>query len=148
MVKKEVKKNRFDNWRRPKIRHGKLTKWHWVVFYPENFKLGSKTDIGAFTAIFAQYGVIIEDYVQLGSHCTLYSVSTIDNKQGPVVLKKNCRIGSQSVVMPGVTIGENAIIGAQSFVNKDVPPNEVWAGSPARFLMSLAQYLEKRKKEN
>ena len=137
---------RFGDWQQPEIEHGKLTKWNWVVYRPENFKLEKRTDIGAFTAIFAHHGVTIEDEVQIGSHCTLYSASTIDEKQGPVVLKKNCRIGSHSVVMPGVTVGENTIVGAQSFVNKDLPPNEVWAGSPARFIITLEQYSEKLKK--
>ena len=73
----------------------------------ENLKLGYKTDIGAFTYINAKYGVVIEDYVEIGSHCSIYSISTIDNKKGMVVLKKNCKIGSHSVVMPEVTVGEN-----------------------------------------
>ena len=149
MAKRKIKKDRFDNWQQPKIEHGKLTKWNWVVYRPENFKLGKKTDIGVFTAIFAHYGVTIEDEVQIGSHCTLYSASTIDDKQGPVVLKRNSRIGSHSIVMPGVTVGENTIVGAQSFVNKDLPANEVWAGSPVCFIMTLEEYLkklEKRKK--
>lgn len=138
--------DRFDKWQPPKIEHGKLTEWNWVVYRPENFKLGKKTDIGVFSAIFANYGVVIEDEVQIGSHCTLYSASTIDDKQGPVVLKKNCRVGSHSIVMPGVTIGENTIVGAQSFVNRNLPPNEVWAGSPARFIMTLYEYSKKLKK--
>ena len=137
--------DRFKNWQPPKIEHGKLTEYNWVVYKPENFKLGQKTDIGAFTAIFAHHGVTIEDEVQIGSHCTLYSVSTIDDKQGPVVLKKNSRIGSHSIVMPGITVGENTIVGAQSFVNKDLPPNVVAAGVPAKVVMPLEKYLEKLK---
>src|SRR3989338_2458900 len=138
--------NRFQDWQPPEMEHGKLTKYNWVVYYPQNLILGNKTDIGAFTAIFAHYGVTIEDEVQIGSHCTLYSFSTIDEKQGPVVLKKNSRIGSHSIVMPGVTVGKNTIVGAQSFLNKDLPPNEVWAGSPAKFLMTREEYSEKLKK--
>lgn len=141
-----MKKDRFDSWQQPKIEHGKLTKWNWVVYHPQNLKLGRKTDIGAFTAIFAHHGVVIGDEVQIGSHCTLYSASTIDEKEGPVILERNCRIGSHSIVMPGVTVGENTIVGAQSFVNKDLPSNEVWVGSPARFLMPLNDYLEKLEK--
>lgn len=140
--------DRFQNWQPPKVEHGKLTEWNWVVYHPQNFKLGQKTDIGAFTAIFAHYGVIIEDEVQIGSHCTLYSASTIDEKKGPVTLKQNCRLGSHSVVMPGVTIGENTVVGAQSFVNKNLSPNEVWAGSPVKFLMTRDEYLEKLRKRN
>ena len=74
----------------------------------------------------------IEDQVQIGSHCAIYSVSTIDNKTGHVLLKKNCRIGSHSTIMPGVIIGENAVVGAHSFVNKNVPDNEIVVGVPAR----------------
>jgi acetyltransferase-like isoleucine patch superfamily enzyme len=65
--------------------------------------------IGAFTHINAKHGVTIEDFVQIGSDCSIYSFSTIDEKTGPVTLKKGCRVGSHSVVMPGVTIGENAV---------------------------------------
>lgn len=128
---------RFKNWRAPKIVEGKLTKWYWLVRQVKNFKLGKNTDIGAFTYINAQTGVLIEDDVQIGSHCSIYSVSTIDNKQGKVELKKNCKIGSHSVIMPGVTIGENSVIGAFSFVNKDVPPNVVACGVPAKIIKKL-----------
>ena len=123
---------RFKNWKYPKIEEGKLTKYNWVVQYKKNFRLGQRTDIGSFTYINAKYGVIIEDDVQIGSHCSIYSVSTIDNKKGEVVLKKNCKIGSHSIIMPGVTIGENSIIGALSLVDKDIPSNVVAFGVPVR----------------
>ena len=95
------------------------------------------TDIGAFTYINAKYGVTIEDFVQIGSHCSIYSVSTIDNKQGRVRLKKNCKIGSHSVIMPGVTVGENAIVGACCFVTCDVPDNVIAAGVPATVIKEI-----------
>lgn len=129
---------RFEHWEMPQLEHGKLTKWNWMVQYPENLHLGKYTDIGAFTYINAKYGVIIEDYVQIGSHCSIYSESTIDNKHGKVVIRRNARIGSHSVVMPGVTIGENSIVGAFSFVNKDIPPNVVAYGIPARIIRKLS----------
>ena len=50
----------------------------------------------------------------------------------PVVLKDGCDIGVGSVICPGVTVGEGAIIGAGSVVNKDIPNFEVWAGVPTR----------------
>ena len=81
--------------------------------------------------------MIIEDYVEIGSHCSIYSVSTIDNKKGRVILKKNCKIGSHSVVMPGVTVGENSIVGAFSFVNKNIPDNVIAYGIPARVVKRL-----------
>ena len=127
---------RFKDWKYPDIEEGKLTKYNWIVQHKDKLKLGYKTDIGAFTYINAKNGVIIEDYVQIGSHCSIYSVSTIDNKEGQVILKKNCRIGSHSVVMPDVTIGENSIIGAFSFVKRDIPDNVVAIGVPAKVIKS------------
>ena len=127
-----MSEDRFKNWQPPHIEDGKPTKYNWVVQHKEGLKLGWKTDIGAFTYINAKFGVTIEDEVQIGSHCSIYSISTIDNKQAPVVLKKNCRIGSHSTIMPGVTIGENAVVGAHSFVNRDIPAGSVAYGVPAR----------------
>ena len=129
-----VDKYRFENWKLPEISEGKLTKYNWLVQHIKNLTLGYKTDIGAFTYINAKYGVIIEDYVQIGSHCALYSTSTIDSKQGEIVLKKNCKIGSHSTIMPGVTIGENTVIGAHSFVNSNIPSNCLALGVPARIM--------------
>lgn len=128
---------RFDDWQYPEIIDGKPTKYQWIVKHTQQFKLGYKTDIGAFTYINAKYGVIIEDYVQIGSHCSLYSVSTIDKKEGAIRLKKGSRIGTHSVIMPGVTIGEGSIIGAFSFVNTDIPDNALAFGVPAKVIRPL-----------
>jgi acetyltransferase-like isoleucine patch superfamily enzyme len=125
---------RFSNWTSPEIADGELTKYNWLVQNKKRLKLGYKTDIGAFTYINAKAGVVIEDFVQIGSHCSIYSISTIDDKKGEVVLRTNCRIGSHSVIMPGVTIGENAVIGAHSFVNQDIPANCTAVGVPAKVI--------------
>ena len=126
--------DRFKDWEYPEIEEGKLTKYNWLVQHKDNLSLGYKTDIGAFTYINAKYGVTIEDEVQIGSHCSIYSVSTIDGKDGEVVLKRNCKIGAHSTIMPGVTVGENAVVGAMSFVNCDIPDNVVAAGVPAKII--------------
>lgn len=130
-------KKRFKNWKKPEIKDGKLTKWNWIVLGVRNFVLGKETDIGAFTYINASERVIIEDKVQIGSHCSIYSVSTIDNKKGKVVLKKNCKIGTHSTVMPGVTVGENSIVGAHSFVAENIPDNVLAYGVPAKVIKNL-----------
>ncbi|MEK7663899.1 MAG: acyltransferase [Patescibacteria group bacterium] len=115
----------------------KPTKYGWVVQHVKNLKLGYKTDIGIFTYINAKNGVVIEDYVQIGSHCSIYSYSSIGEKNAKVVLKENCKIGSHSVVMPGVAIGKNSIVGAFSFVNKDIPDNVVAFGIPAKVVRKI-----------
>lgn len=124
--------DRFRDWRYPVIEDNKLTKYNWLVQHVENLELGHKIDIGAFTYINAKNGVIIEDNVQVGSHCSIYSESTIDGKEGKVVLKKNCKIGSHTVIMPNIIVGENSVIGAFSLVNKDIPPNVVAFGVPIK----------------
>ena len=132
-------KKRFEKWKKPKIAEGKLTKYNWLVQNKKDLKLGDKTDIGAFTYINAKNGVVIEDYVQIGSHCSIYSVSTIDKKEGKIVLKRNCKIGSHSLIMPGITVGENSIVGAFSFVNKDIPKNTLAYGIPIKIIRKLTQ---------
>jgi acetyltransferase-like isoleucine patch superfamily enzyme len=128
----DVSDNRFSDWKYPNIKDGKPTKYNWVVQNLDGLELGFQTDIGAFSYINALHGVVVEDNVQIGSHCSVYSVSTIDDSHGKVILKQNCRIGSHSTVLPGVSIGENSIIGAHSLVNKDIPDNVVAFGVPAK----------------
>lgn len=128
---------RFKDWKKPKIEEGKLTKWNWMVQGVEGLKIEEKVDIGAFTYINARHGVEMQEFVQIGSHCSIYSFSTIDNKKGKITLKKNCKVGSHSVIMPGVTIGENSIIGAFSFVNKDIPDNVIAYGVPIKIIKEI-----------
>jgi acetyltransferase-like isoleucine patch superfamily enzyme len=126
--------DRFRDWEYPVIQEGKPTKYNWIVQHKDNLTLGYKTDIGAFSYINAKYGVTIENNVQIGSHCSFYSISTIDDKEGPVILKQNCKIGSHSIVMPGITVGQNSIVGAHSLVNLNVPDNSVAVGVPAKII--------------
>ena len=64
-------------------------------------------------------------------------------KFGRIDIKDNCFIGLGSIIMPGVKIGPNSVVGAGSVVTKDVPPNTVVVGSPARPIMSTDEYAEK-----
>ncbi len=128
---------RFKKWKSPNIKHGKLTKWNWMVQDPKNLTLRKNTDIGAFCYINALNEVVIEKDVQIGSHCAIYSVSTIDSKGGKVILKENCRLGSHSTVMPGVTVGKNSVIGAHSFVNQNIPDNVIAVGCPIKIIRKM-----------
>ena len=57
----------------------------------------------------------------------------------PIVLKKGCLIGMESFVMPGVTVGEGAIVGAGSLVTKDIPAWTIAAGRPAKVLKQIPE---------
>ena len=114
-----------------------MTKWGWMCQYHENLELAENTDIGAFTYINAKHGVSIGRYAEIGSHCSIYSWSTIDDKMGKVVIGEGAKIGSHSVVMPGVCIGENAVVGAFCFVNKDVPSGMLAYGIPVQVIRKL-----------
>lgn len=96
-------------------------------------------------------GIVIEDDVMLGSGVHIYvhnhrfddpALPIID--QGhygsePVILRRGCWVGAGSMVLPGITIGENAVVGAGSVVAKDVPPRVVAVGNPVRIIRSLGQ---------
>lgn len=125
---------RFKKWNFPEFDKNGVTKWQWMCQNTENLILRKNTDIGAFTYINAKYGVTIEEDAQIGSHCSIYSQSTIDNKKGPVKICKNAKIGSHTTIMPGVTIGDNSIIGAHSFIKESIPSNSVAYGIPAKII--------------
>jgi acetyltransferase-like isoleucine patch superfamily enzyme len=117
------------NWEKPVFyyKHGNFytTTWGWGVSWPSHLQMGKYVDIGFGTYIQAEAGVDIEEGVLVGSHCSIYSVSTINDKRGCVTLKRNCKIGSHTIIMPGVTVGENSIVGAFSYISHDISSNVV-----------------------
>lgn len=107
------------------------------------------------------HGVILDPshcwLIEIGDHVTMaprvhilcHDASTKRylnyTKIGRVTIGNNVFIGAESVVLPGVTIGSNVIIGANSTVTHDIPENTVAAGSPARVICTLEEYLAKEK---
>ena len=65
------------------------------------------------------------------------------DKFGKIVVGNNVHIGSNVVIMPGVTIGNNCIIGVGAVVTKDIPDNSIAAGVPARVIKTIEEYKEK-----
>lgn len=128
---------RFKSWKRPKIKHGKLTEYNWLVLYPKGLKLGKFTDIGAFSILDCKYGIEVGEGAQLGGGVKVYSHDTISNICGKVIIGKNVRIGANSVILPNSKIGDNSIIGACSVVKGNVPKNEIWVGSLAKKIGDL-----------
>ena len=67
------------------------------------------------------------------------------DKIGKIVVGNNCFIGHGAKIMPGVTIGDNVIVGACAIVTKDVPSNSVVAGIPARVICTIDDFYNKNK---
>lgn len=102
------------------------------------------------TNITSFVGVTIEDNVLIGSgvkiwdtdfHSVDYTYRSCsedsDVKSSPILIKEGAFIGACSIILKGVTIGRNSVIGAGSVVTKSVPDNEIWAGNPAKFVRKL-----------
>ena len=85
-----------------------------------------------------ELGVVISRMVTLGSNCKIYQGVTIGaGKGGYPIIGDNVTIYSNSTVCGKIKIGNNVIIGANSFVNTDIPDNAVYAGVPARFIKNI-----------
>ena len=68
-------------------------------------------------------------------------------KSGAIKIEDNVFVGNEAKIMPGVTVGKNSIIGVGSIVTKDVEPNSVMVGIPAKKIMSIDEFYEHRKKK-
>jgi acetyltransferase-like isoleucine patch superfamily enzyme len=82
-------------------------------------------------------GITIEDNVFIGPNATFTNDLKPRSKHHPenflkTIVKKGASIGANATILPGLTIGEDSMIGAGSVVLKNIPPNTVWAGNPAK----------------
>lgn len=129
---------------------GDNTKIGAFVEIQKNARIGNNCKISSHT--FICEGVDIEDDVFVG-HGVTFINDTFPRATNPggalqteedwrverTLVKKGASIGSGATILSNVTIGEKAIIGAGSVVTKDVPPNTVFAGNPARFLREVSE---------
>jgi UDP-2-acetamido-3-amino-2,3-dideoxy-glucuronate N-acetyltransferase len=87
-------------------------------------------------------GVHIEDNVFIGSNVAFINDKFPRSKQYPekflnIIIRKNASIGANATLLPGITIGENAMVGAGAVVTRDVPNNTLVMGNPARFVRTI-----------
>jgi acetyltransferase-like isoleucine patch superfamily enzyme len=114
-------------------------------------KIGNHVGISC-TTIVCKKKIEIEDHVHIGGNCEIYDTdfhdlnfrrrtflpedfSNIQPK--PILIKKYAFIGAHTTILKGVVIGQGAVIGACSVVTKNIPPFEVWAGNPIKFIAKL-----------
>lgn len=102
------------------------------------------------STIFCEISVSIGNNTLIGGGCKIWDTDFhslnpanrahphgIDIAKAPIVIRDNVFIGAGSIILKGVSVGHNAVIGAASVVTKSVPDNELWAGNPAIFKRAL-----------
>ncbi|PFD99358.1 transferase [Priestia megaterium] len=123
-----------------------------IVENEANLVIGNNVGISN-SVINCKKGIIIEEYTSIGCGCKIYdndfhSIKFEDRlleqrgiiknvKVSPITIKKGAFVGANVMILKGVTIGCNAVIGASSVVTKDIPDNELWAGNPIKFIRKL-----------
>jgi acetyltransferase-like isoleucine patch superfamily enzyme len=148
---RDVKLARFINLYGCEV--GDETKIGAFVEIQKNARVGKRCKISSHT--FICEGVTVEDNVFIGHGVTFINDSypratttdgnlqtEADWKVERTVIKKGASIGSGSTILSNITVGENAIVGAGSVVTKDIPPNSIVAGNPARILRYIENTME------
>jgi len=88
---------------------------------------------------------VIAEGVMILCHDAACGVCGLHQVCGDTKIGNNCFIGIRTVVLVGRTIGDNSIVGACSVITKDIPPNQVWGGNPAKFICTIEEFKEKHK---
>jgi acetyltransferase-like isoleucine patch superfamily enzyme len=148
---KDVKLSKFINLYGCEV--GDETKIGAFVEIQKNATVGKRCKISSHT--FICEGVTIEDNVFIGHSVTFINdrlprATTADGglqteadwKVERTVVKKGASIGSGATILSNISIGENAIVGAGSVVTKDVPPNSIVVGNPAKLLRHINKTME------
>ena len=116
-------------------------------------RLGRNVFVGGGTVLDADFAHLIEigddSVISLGVMVLAHDASTRRHlgysRVAPVRIGRRVFVGARSIVLPGVTIGDDAIVGAGSVVTQDVAPGTVVAGNPARAITSTERYLERHR---
>jgi acetyltransferase-like isoleucine patch superfamily enzyme len=122
------------------------------IISPEKLSIGDYCWIGENAVLDASGGLTIGEHTSIGLNCLVFTHSSwlanmkLENHSGsdlierkPVHIGKGCFIGGNSVILPGVTIGDRVIVSPLSVVTKDVPSYSLVSGNPARVFQSYDQ---------
>jgi acetyltransferase-like isoleucine patch superfamily enzyme len=114
--------------------------------FGKNITLGKRIFINSGCKFQDQGGVVIGDDCLIGHNTVIATLNhdlvpsrRADMHPAPVVIGRNVWIGSNATLLPGVTIGDDAVVAAASVVTKDVPARSIVVGSPARVVRSLSE---------
>ena len=132
----------FDRWERARhLGFGDGTSiYHSALVYGD-VKVGRGSWIGPNTLLDGSHGLRIGDSCSISAGVNIYTHDTVqwalsggkaEYEGAPVAIGSCCHIGSHAVIYKGVTIGDHCVIGASSFVNRDIPPFTVAVGVPCR----------------
>lgn len=100
-----------------------------TLFAAEHIEIGAHTCIGGGVKIYdTDFHSIIPEYRLNGN---------TNVKTAPIHIGKKCFIGGHSIILKGITIGDEAVVGAGSVVTRNIPSREVWAGNPAKFIKRI-----------
>jgi acetyltransferase-like isoleucine patch superfamily enzyme len=108
----------------------------------EGLNIGHNVFINYNCSMMAAGRIIIEDDVQIGPNAMIVTTNHDFYQRevvlhAPVTIKRGAWIGGRSLILPGVTIGENAVVAGGSVVTKDVKPNTIVGGNPAKVIKHL-----------
>lgn len=117
-----------------------------VVIWPaEKLRVGDHVGIHSFTHIFASGGVTIGSDVYISAGCSIASIghsieleTRYTGIEKPVFIEDHVWLGTGAIILPGVTIGRGAVVGAGSVVTRNIPPMTVSVGAPARVIRDIS----------
>ena len=125
----------------------------WIRLRSLGMAIGKDVWLPPSTWIDSEYCFLISigDHCGFGEECHILAHDAqMDEfldaaRVGRIIVHDSCHIGARTVILPGVEIGPRTIVGANSVVSKSLPPETVCAGSPARVICSLDEYLDKHR---
>lgn len=109
-------------------------------FVENDVKVGNNVTVKS--GVYLWDGIEIEDNVFIGPNVTFTNDKYPRSKQYPdhfqkIKIKKGVSIGAGAIVLGGLTIGENAMVGAGSVVTKNIPAGQLWMGNPAKYIRDI-----------
>jgi maltose O-acetyltransferase len=122
------------------------------VLIARGLVIGKNVTISASAYIDSSYPYLIRigdncsiaEHVRVLAHdATTFKFTNGHTRLGKVEIKDNCFIADGAIILPGVTIGPNVLVAAESVVNRDIPPNSCVAGVPARFYAKFDKFIER-----